>query len=253
MVWYHFRMTCLDLVPINPQPLNGFVRLATCSIFFPGSFHFRIKWLPVCHMVHNNPTTILMTLDWNWRNRNCTLGYCNIVCPTVEASAQQDGDRPIWKPLFCIGSCICSGLPTGASCLVSAERNGLLGTCPTAQWKKQGYHPLQVVFLGRTLDATIPQIPFPNQNTDGSIILVLILPITCLWVWLPVALRKTWAEYCWKHATVVDAIYRHWQLYSFSTLISSSNRVLAELPNDLWVWSRSYIYVDWQIRYLFFT
>lgn len=77
MVSYHFRMTCLDLVPINPQPLNGFVRLATCSIlFFPGSFHFRIKWLQVCHMVQNNPTTILMTLDWKWRNRNCTLGYC---------------------------------------------------------------------------------------------------------------------------------------------------------------------------------
>ena len=90
--------------------------------------------------------TILPPFWWHLTEiEEIETAHSDIVCPTVEASAQQDGDRPILKPLFWwIGSCICSGLPTGASCLVSAERNGLLGTCPTAEWKQQGYHPLQV-------------------------------------------------------------------------------------------------------------
>ena len=167
MVSYHFRMTCLDLVPIHPQPLNGFVRLATCSIlFFPGSFSFPDQITSGVPHGSKQSYHILPPFWWHLTEiEEIETAHSDIVCPTVEASGQQDGDRPIWKPLFwCIGSCICSGLPTGASCLVSAERNGLLGTCPTAQWKKQGYHPLQVVFFWKNFGRKYPTNPISKPK-----------------------------------------------------------------------------------------
>ena len=125
--------------------------------FISGSNYFRCAtWFKT---ILPYPTTILMTLDWNWGNRNCTLGYCMPNGWGIWATG--------WRPAYleaAFGSCICSGLPTGASCLVSAERNGLLGTCPTAQWKKQGYHPLQVVFFWKNFGRKYPTNPISKPK-----------------------------------------------------------------------------------------
>lgn len=150
---------------------------------FQALFHFRIKWLPVCHMVQNNPTTILMTLDWNWRNRNCTLGYCMPngwgICATG------------WRPAYFEAAFL---MDWELHMLRFTNRCKLLGQCwtqrfawnlPNSRVKTTRISSIagSFFFLGRTLDVTIPQIPFPNQITDGSIILVLILPLT-------------WADHC---------------------------------------------------------